>query len=79
MSDRNSSDGGKPGYQKKLYSKRKTVALAFLHYCSVHSVALYELKFGKLSANIVTVKTQKESYEYLNAIYQNDLSLKEGF
>lgn len=51
--------------QKKLYSKRRSVSLAFLHYVDLHGVSDYEKEFCALREPFKYSRIQKKSSEFL--------------
>lgn len=52
--------------QKKLYSKRKSVCLAFLHFVDLFGVAEYEKQFCSLRASFCFSKIHKKSARFLS-------------
>lgn len=75
--ERNAKRGGqKTSTTKKLYSKRKTISLAFLLFSDRNGVDAYEKAFGTFSEAFMGTNILKLSTEYLRVQNHNDSDLR---
>jgi len=61
---------------KRLYSKRKILALAFLHYSDLHGIKSYEENFSDLFTAFSYTKLVSQSSSYLSDEYKKSPALK---
>lgn len=59
-------DRNQSALQKKTYSKRKSVCLAFIHFVDLHGIAQYEKKFSPLRKPFCYSKLQNKSSKFIS-------------
>lgn len=79
VSHKNISARGSSGYLKKIFSKMKTISIAFMHFYSENRVEKYENTFYSLCDSLSTAKTLKYSSDYLQDVYEKEPGFKNGF